>query len=511
MRRLLFLIGAAACCVAWPATADAQKYVESRALILSRPSQCETLDVRGTGTGSWDLQGTGYSGTVSFYVVGGLGTQNAVDVAKADTPSTFVNSTTANGTWSGPTASYAGMRACTDSGWTGQARLFMSAAGTGGGSGGGGGGGGAVTVGDGDDAALGAVADAVATQGGTGTISAKLRLVTSQLNTTNTSLGSLDNAVGPIAGAATATGALVGGGQYNTTLPTLTNGQQAILQLTAEGRLMTREENSADIETVLGSIDNNIDTIRTQMSTDASHGSAAILTGPGVQCESKVIDAGALPNLVTEGQSARIACTLAGLPITVLSNIAGSADLGAAISASLALLDDLASFEDEDAFTYTTSKVAPVGAVAESTTDAIADGLVGALTMDTARRLIVTPTPTTYGGLSIYRSIDLDEGTGEVIKNAAGQLYSLWVTNTATATRFIKIYNATSCTMGTGTPVITVGIPGNSSDDVAGQLTAGGVGIEFTTGICFGATTGVADADTGAPGANEIIANAFYK
>lgn len=42
---------------------------------------------------------------------------------------------------------------------------------------------GAVTIADGADVALGAVADAAATQGGTGTISAKLRLVTSQLNT----------------------------------------------------------------------------------------------------------------------------------------------------------------------------------------------------------------------------------------------------------------------------------------------------------------------------------------
>jgi hypothetical protein len=47
----------------------------------------------------------------------------------------------------------------------------------------GGGGGGAVTIADGADVAEGAVADAAATQGGTGTVSAKLRLMTSQLNT----------------------------------------------------------------------------------------------------------------------------------------------------------------------------------------------------------------------------------------------------------------------------------------------------------------------------------------
>lgn len=53
----------------------------------------------------------------------------------------------------------------------------------------GGGGGGAVTIADGADVAQGAVADAAATAGGTGTLSAKLRLATTQLDTINTTLG----------------------------------------------------------------------------------------------------------------------------------------------------------------------------------------------------------------------------------------------------------------------------------------------------------------------------------
>jgi hypothetical protein len=122
----------------------------------------------------------------------------------------------------------------------------------------------------------------------------------------------------------------------------------------------------------------------------------------------------------------------------------------------------------------------------------------------------VNPKPATSGGLSIFRSIDLDEGTLEVVKASAGQVYGMWVTNTATATRFVKFYNATSGTLGTGTPVITVGIPGNSSDDVSG-LFSSTHGIAFSTGICVGAGTGVADNDTGAPGANEVIVNIFYK
>jgi len=116
------------------------------------------------------------------------------------------------------------------------------------------------------------------------------------------------------------------------------------------------------------------------------------------------------------------------------------------------------------------------------------------------------------GGLSIFRSLDLDESE-EDVKTAAGTVFACWVTNTATSTRFLKFYNATAAnvTVGTTTPVITIGIPGNTSDDISGNFTGGGHGIAFATAISVAATTGVADNDTGAPGANEIIVNVFFK
>lgn len=124
----------------------------------------------------------------------------------------------------------------------------------------------------------------------------------------------------------------------------------------------------------------------------------------------------------------------------------------------------------------------------------------------------ISPTPSANGGLSIFRSLDLDESE-EDVKTSAGTVYSVWVTNTATSTRFLKFYNATAAnvTVGTTTPVITIGIPGNSSDDISGNFSSGGIGIQFSTAISVAATTGVADNDTGAPGANEVIVNIFYK
>lgn len=118
--------------------------------------------------------------------------------------------------------------------------------------------------------------------------------------------------------------------------------------------------------------------------------------------------------------------------------------------------------------------------------------------------------PQTGNGLTIFRSLDLDE-TEEEVKATAGAIYGMWVTNTATATRWIKFYNATAAnvTVGTTTPVLTIGIPGNSSDDISG-LVASAFGIAFSTAITVAATTGVADADVGAPGVNDVVINLFY-
>lgn len=90
-------------------------------------------------------------------------------------------------------------------------------AGTGGGSGGGGGG--AVTIADNADVTQGALADAASSAGGTGSLSAKLRLVTTQLNTLNTTLGSPFQA-----GGALAANQSVNVNQINSVTPLMGNG-----------------------------------------------------------------------------------------------------------------------------------------------------------------------------------------------------------------------------------------------------------------------------------------------
>ena len=123
----------------------------------------------------------------------------------------------------------------------------------------------------------------------------------------------------------------------------------------------------------------------------------------------------------------------------------------------------------------------------------------------------VSPTPSASGGLTIFRSLDLDE-TEEEVKATAGCVYTLWFTNTATSTLWLKFYNATAATVvvGTTTPVMTIGLPGNTSDDISGMFSSSH-GLAFGTAITVAATTGVADSDTGAPAANNVIINIGYK
>ena len=132
--------------------------------------------------------------------------------------------------------------------------------------------------------------------------------------------------------------------------------------------------------------------------------------------------------------------------------------------------------------------------------------------MAAANPLPVSNVGSTANGLTIHRSLDLDESEEEV-KATAGTVYGMWVSNMATSSRFIKFYNATAAnvTVGTTTPVITVAIPGNTSDDVSGVFSVGGLGIAFDTAICVAATTAFADNDTGAPDANDVIVNVFFK
>jgi len=112
----------------------------------------------------------------------------------------------------------------------------------------------------------------------------------------------------------------------------------------------------------------------------------------------------------------------------------------------------------------------------------------------------------TSQGLSIFRSIDLDETEEEV---SAGECVVFWIEthNNSAADRFIKLYNAAAAdvAVGTTTPVITY-----VAEASTGKTFSIDAGLRFSTALSVAATTAVADADTGAPGTNDVLINIGY-
>ena len=117
----------------------------------------------------------------------------------------------------------------------------------------------------------------------------------------------------------------------------------------------------------------------------------------------------------------------------------------------------------------------------------------------------------TSGGTTLYKNIDVDESEDQ-IKGTAGQLYWIHAMNLASGTRFLKFYNATaaSVTVGTTVPDLTLPLPTQGDTNGAGFTLTIPNGIAFDTAITVAATTGVADNDSGAPGANEVVVNLGY-
>lgn len=118
-----------------------------------------------------------------------------------------------------------------------------------------------------------------------------------------------------------------------------------------------------------------------------------------------------------------------------------------------------------------------------------------------------TPTPSATGGLSNSRTISAATTNATVVKATPGKVHKVIVSNINVAARYLKLYNkATAPTVGTDVPVITLLLPALSQQ----QLDLSDLGLQFSAGIGFALTTGVADADTGAVSAAEHVVNILY-
>jgi hypothetical protein len=109
-------------------------------------------------------------------------------------------------------------------------------------------------------------------------------------------------------------------------------------------------------------------------------------------------------------------------------------------------------------------------------------------------------------GATPYKNIDCDESEDGVSANPCLLMGFYAYANVAAGTkRYLKLYNATpaNVTVGTTAPDMTIELDGT-------QGIVWSTPLLFSTALTVAATTGLADNDTGAPGANEVIFNCGY-
>lgn len=104
-----------------------------------------------------------------------------------------------------------------------------------------------------------------------------------------------------------------------------------------------------------------------------------------------------------------------------------------------------------------------------------------------------------------YRNISLST-TGQVIKASSGCIYEYYFYNSGGAIVYIKLYNKATAATSSDTPVRTYAVGAGQGANCAIDL-----GIQFLTGIGIRASTGVADNDNTAPGANEVTVNIGFR
>lgn len=196
---------------------------------------------------------------------------------------------------------------------------------------------------------------------------------------------------------------------------------------------------------------------------------------------------------------------------TAVTPVAGDYEL-AQISANgeqwVRLAGELA---DDAAFTVATTRVVPVGYLADETaTDSVDEGDIGAARMTLDRKQVQAVYAHTAGGYTPYKLVSAATTNATVVKASAGTVGYISVSSVNAAARYLKMYNkATAPTVGTDVPVHTFIIPGNTAG-AGSNIPLPPQGTAFSAGISFALTTEATDAGTTAVAVNEIVVNLGY-
>jgi hypothetical protein len=110
-------------------------------------------------------------------------------------------------------------------------------------------------------------------------------------------------------------------------------------------------------------------------------------------------------------------------------------------------------------------------------------------------------------GTNDYHLVSAATTNAVNVKASGGQVYGYEIYNTNAAVRYVKLFNKASApTLGTDTPVRTIGVPPGGR-----AFFHSSTGIQFTNGISLAATTGIADTDATAIGASDLVIDLDWK
>lgn len=114
-----------------------------------------------------------------------------------------------------------------------------------------------------------------------------------------------------------------------------------------------------------------------------------------------------------------------------------------------------------------------------------------------------------FQGLTPFRTLDCNTTPLQVQTSGVkrGNIGWGFAANKAASPRYIKFYDSVAApTLGAGTPVMTIALPTNWSGMIFDKIA-----LYFANGIWVLCTTGVADNDTSAPTANDVVLNLGWK
>lgn len=112
----------------------------------------------------------------------------------------------------------------------------------------------------------------------------------------------------------------------------------------------------------------------------------------------------------------------------------------------------------------------------------------------------------TAGGTLTARMISAAGTNPTSVKTSAGQIYGIQLSNSGAVWAFAKLYNKASApTVGTDIPIELIGIPPGGRVEINRP-----VGMPFAAGIALAVTAGVADTDTTAVIAGQVVGSIHY-